>query len=73
MIELNQNFKWIGRDNIDTGHRAKVIEDIADACRVGEVGRVLSDPSVLIRYYVSRGNIPGFQRRQYILPRIRVG
>lgn len=50
MIELNENFKRVGGENMDAGHRAKMIEDIADTCRVGKVHRVLSGPSALIRY-----------------------
>lgn len=42
------------------GYRVKVIEDIVDVCRVGEVGRVLLDLLVLICYYVFCGNILGF-------------
>lgn len=41
MIELNENFKWVGGENIDARHRAKMVEDIADTCRVREIGRVL--------------------------------
>lgn len=53
MIELNQNFKRTGGENMDVGYRAKVIEDIANTYRVGKVRRVLLDPSVLIRCRVS--------------------
>lgn len=53
MIELNENFKRVGGDNMGAGHGAKVIEDIADTCRVGKVRRVLLDPSAPIRYRVS--------------------
>lgn len=53
MIELNENFKWVGGENIDARHRAKMVEDIADTCRVGEIGRVLRNSSALIGYCAS--------------------